>query len=684
MKYWSVVLGPEIGIPGSFGYYTASHLDADGDGWDEVVISIPSSSASYNDHVHSGNITTMVLDGYNGTILFNSQGRLLGIKEKDVSSGPQICLNEKDHISIYDMRTWYLHNRIKKVYSGSGEVLVSLKDMNNDGYTDLITKTHNGSIYDYYSWYKGDTFFNGYLRSCESFIDIDSYLSFTHGSIISGISGKLLYREGYRLYSKSMESFMMMHTEKYEIKSGDTAQFYISVDDTNIPVTSETIRLESDYGLGDFSGFHELLPGVYTFLWKAPKTYFGPVTIIAKIVVDSKVLCSSKVVIDLIEDGDPLGEDIVQLEANIWLNRLNVPVNEPVIVEVNVIGGYDPLLMELNIHDLNLCAMITQPMQVSAGRYVGTFTPIRDIGLCSLLVEVKYDGQWIESGVWNIAIEPVSEEKIDDEISIGYPQVFPYMVAQDEPVLIFLPISDLGISNDLRVICSDGEQGGAFSNFRVLMGSLIVVDYRSPVPGMVNITLDLYLGAEFIGSASTRISIMDEDGSGSIVGDNLEATYTTITARSKDPAITHVFVNVTRFGSYLDIVNYIEISPMDGVVVEQGPDYEGVTLHLIIEHSGEMEDSVKILVWDEYGSSEVVEIEFVSSIEDDDDEGPGDTSRPKDPDNKMDNPSVIVIAIVVSLCLTLFFVILGFVLYENKNNEMNRRSVPPTSRDPRS
>jgi hypothetical protein len=210
------------------------------------------------------------------------------------------------------------------------------------------------------------------------------------------------------------------------------------------------------------------------------------------------------------------------------------------------------------------------------------------------------------------------------------------------------------------------------------MGSLITVDYTSNVSGVATLRLDVYLGSRFIDSAETRICILGEVADEVMTGEDLAITYELADTGMTDPSLTHVFIYATRFGTYVDIVNFIEISPVDGVIVEQGSDYLGITLHLEIEYEDSLKEPIKLLIWDEYGSSEILEIFLPSN----DTNGKEDEFIPSEPivEEKNDRDiSPIIAFIVISLCLTIILIIVGFVIYEKRQNEMNWRSVEPAS-----
>ncbi|MGA1820239.1 MAG: DUF2330 domain-containing protein, partial [Thermoplasmatota archaeon] len=462
---WRANITQTAGIPPSLDKYTCTYTDIDRDGIKEVVIYVPSTVEPYNAGQTPSKLSTMVLDGRNGSLLFSSAGKLMGIEDPGPGGAVQVCLNEMQHITIHDLRNGECLTRSAKKYPLSGEVLRSFKDINNDGYTDIITSTYNRTIYGG-AISLGDAYINGQSQKCERFVDLDTSTAYQFGCILSGLNGNIIYREGYRLYSRQVESDLMITSDRQEIYVGENVRFFLKAGSGSIPSSLGDIDLSSSLAMGMFADLKQLLPGLYSFVWKAPETYTGEVSIRARVLMGGIPVSEAKTTITVLRTPD-IDEEISSLSIHASISGDSVLVNEPVLVEINIAGAEDPLLLDLELTDLSVCGIVSQPIMTSENSYIGSFIPVREIEFACLLLEVRYGDELVLRRIWPILVIPVERETEDEEVAaIGDPQVFPKVLEPEGSALIFIPFSGTSDPEDLRVICDDNGRGGTFSNMR--------------------------------------------------------------------------------------------------------------------------------------------------------------------------------------------------------------------------
>jgi len=146
---------------------------------------------------------------------------------------------------------------------------------------------------------------------------------------------------------------------------------------------------------------------------------------------------------------------------------------------------------------------------------------------------------------------------------------------------------------------------------RILMGSLIVLDYHGPsTKGSILINSIVYLEATPIGSGFAWISVVNDPLIEPQTPTGLSATYHAVDSGSTWQPLTHILITVRRDGQILHNINYIQINDIADVYVEQGPAYDNTTLHLMAKHPLDFEGPVQILIWDEFGTSEIIDIYF--------------------------------------------------------------------------
>ncbi|MBN1389335.1 MAG: DUF2330 domain-containing protein [Candidatus Thermoplasmatota archaeon] len=607
---WTALVGEGKGLPAGTDYYTCSFIDINGDGFEEIVASIPGNDQVYRGNREPSKLSTIVLDGMNGSLLFTSEGKIMGILGSGQTDGPKICLNERYHITLYDLRSNTCLLRSEKRFPLSGEVLRSMKDINNDGCIDIITSTYN-LTYSYYGYneYKGDAFINGYTQRCEYFIPVDTWIGYQCGAIVSGAEGRILYREGYRLYSRSIETRLMLEADSDEVYSDGTVRFFLKARDDSVPARLDNIRLSSDPAIGTFMKLKEVLPGLYSFEWKAPGTYTGEATITARVIIDDMPFSEARKTITVLR-GPNIIEEIVSINVYPSISKRSVELNDPVLVQVDITGTHDPLLLSLKLFDLSLCGIVSQPMKTYENRYIGSFIPVREVDISSLLLEVRYNDELIKRLVWSIDIIAPMIEKENEEILLGDPQVFPAVVGPGEQALLFIPFSGTDRSDDLRVVCDDDEKG-TFSNFRILMGSLMVIDYIAPLaPGPVTLSIRVYMEANPVGSVHAWLSVVEDPATVVQTPTGLEASYVIVRGGDRLKPQTDIFITVKRDNRSLSNINYIQVNSIPGVYIKQGTACDNATLHLLAEHPSKVVQPIQIMIWDEFGTSEMIDIEL--------------------------------------------------------------------------
>jgi len=60
----------------------------------------------------------------------------------------------------------------------------------------------------------------------------------------------------------------------------------------------------------------------------------------------------------------------------------------------------------------------------------------------------------------------------------------------------------------------------------------------------------------------------------------------------------------------LQNINYIQIDGIEGVYLAQGPPYNNVTLHLIATHPLNVPEPLRVLTWDGFGISQILDIDL--------------------------------------------------------------------------
>ncbi|MGA1792534.1 MAG: DUF2330 domain-containing protein [Thermoplasmatota archaeon] len=667
---WTSSIGPGIGTPAGMDQYSCTYTDINSDGVCEIVVYIPSTTNPYVAGYVPSKLSTFVLDGVNGSLLFNSPGKLMGIMDGTPSRAPQICLNEMYHISIHNLRSGDRLVSAEKHFPLSGEVLRSMRDINDDGFTDIITTTYNRSYYDYYYSIKhGDAFINGYTQKCERFVEIDTSTAYQFGSILSGADGRILYREGYRLYSRAVESRLMMQADSDEVYIDGTLRFFLKAGDGAIPADIEDIELSSSLAMGMFVNLKQLLPGLYSFEWKAPQTYTGEVTIKARVLVEGVPVSEAKTTV-IVKKRTDVNEDISMLSSQASISARSVNINEPVLVEVDIGGQHDPLLLTLKLTDLSLCGMVSQPIMTLENRYVGSFIPVREVEIASLLLEVRYGEELVLRRLWAIEVlERVEiEHEKEDHLAIGDPQVFPRVLAPEGSSLIFIPFSGTDRHDDIRVICDDDGRGGSFSNLRILMGSLIVLDYHAPsTEGSVAITAVVYLEADPVGSVNTWLSVVEDPKVEPRSPTGLFVSYRTVRSGSIWQPTTDIFITVTRDEKLLESINYIQVNSIGGINVDQGTAYDDITLHLVAKHSVAVLGPIQILIWDEFGTSQIIDI-YLNETPVSKEEGPVEEPGPQN-ENGENTDWYLPGAIIATLAMALVLIVISAALWDRMRND---------------
>ncbi|MGA1866549.1 MAG: hypothetical protein ACMUFK_03675, partial [Thermoplasmatota archaeon] len=437
--------------------------------------------------------------------------------------------------------------------------------------------------------------------------------------------------------------------------------------DDSIPANLDNIELSCNLAMGNFMNLRQVLPGLYSFEWKAPSTYTGEVTITARVIIEGMPFSEARKTFTVLKRPNII-EEVSSINIYPSISKRSVELNEPVLVQVDITGTHDPLLLSMKLFDLSLCGIVSQPMKTYENRYIGSFIPVRDVDMASLLLEVRYNDELIKRQAWSIDLMAPMIEDEKEEIILGDPQVFPAVVGPGDQALIFIPFSKTERPDDLRVMCDDNGRGGAFSNFRTLSGSLMVLDYFAPSnPGPVSISVLVHMETDLVGSVHAWLSVVEDPGTMVQTSLGLEASYMTV--RGSDPMdpVTDIFITVERDGRVLDNVNYIQVNSIPGVHVEQGPAQENATLHLVAGHPPKVTQQIKILIWDEFGTSEIIDIELMDITQAEDDAPENEqVSIEEDVDN---NGWYVAAAVVVTLFVSLLTIVIATLVWDQRNSE---------------